>query len=66
MDHLISTLTNDVLPYYALKQRRQDLGFEGISIEVKKRQDILKRSEVYVTADIEVCILYHRLFRELM
>ncbi|KAJ7846440.1 hypothetical protein B0H14DRAFT_2280555, partial [Mycena olivaceomarginata] len=53
MDHLISTLVNDVLPYYALKQRRQDLGFEGINIEVRKRQDILKRSEVYVAADIE-------------
>jgi acyl-[acyl carrier protein]--UDP-N-acetylglucosamine O-acyltransferase len=60
MDHLISTLVNDVLPYYALKQRRQDLGFEGINIEVRKRQDILKRSEVYVAADIEVRTLYHR------
>lgn len=38
MDHLLSTLTTEVLPYYALKQRRQDLGFEGINIEVKKRQ----------------------------
>ncbi|KAJ6475882.1 hypothetical protein DFH09DRAFT_1469505, partial [Mycena vulgaris] len=44
LDHLISTLTTEVHPYYALKQRRQDLGFEGPDIEVKKRQDITKRS----------------------
>jgi hypothetical protein len=54
MDHLLNTLLNDVLPYYALKQRRQDFGFEGINIEVKKRQDIVKKSKEYVPADIEV------------
>ncbi|KAJ6551883.1 hypothetical protein B0H19DRAFT_940892 [Mycena capillaripes] len=54
MDHLLNTLISDVLPYYALKQRRQDLGFEGIDIEVKKRQDIVKRSEVYTKDDIVV------------
>lgn len=42
-----------VLPYYALKQRRQELGFEGPDIEVKKRQDIIERSKVYTKADIE-------------
>jgi acyl-[acyl carrier protein]--UDP-N-acetylglucosamine O-acyltransferase len=47
MDHLLSMLLNDVLPYYALKQRRQHLGFEGINIEVKKRQDIIKKSKEY-------------------
>ncbi|KAJ7347037.1 hypothetical protein DFH08DRAFT_700757 [Mycena albidolilacea] len=60
MDHLISTLIDDPLPYYALKQRWQDLGFKGINIEVRKHQDILKQSEVYVAADIEVHTLYHR------
>ncbi|KAF7371682.1 hypothetical protein MVEN_00024400 [Mycena venus] len=53
MDHLLSTLVTEVLPYYSLKQRRQDLGFEGIDIEVKKREDIVKRSKAYVKADIE-------------
>lgn len=57
MDHLLNTLINDVVPYYALKQRRQDLGFEGINIEVRKWQDILKRSQEYVKADIQVCQL---------
>ncbi|KAJ7210953.1 hypothetical protein C8J57DRAFT_1011864, partial [Mycena rebaudengoi] len=42
MDHLLHTLSHEVLPYYALKQRRQELGFEGADIEVKKRQDIDK------------------------
>ncbi|KAJ7175419.1 hypothetical protein C8R46DRAFT_890736, partial [Mycena filopes] len=37
LDHLLSTLLNEVLPYYALKQRRQAIGFEGPDIEVKKR-----------------------------
>jgi hypothetical protein len=54
LDHLINTLVNEVLPYYALKQRRQELGFEGVDIEVKKRQDILKRSKVYKKEDITV------------
>ncbi|KAF7372258.1 SWIM-type domain-containing protein [Mycena venus] len=52
LDHLISTLINDVLPHYALKQRRQDLGFEGPDLEVKKRQDVLRRSQVYTKSDI--------------
>jgi hypothetical protein len=42
----------EVVPYYALKQRRQQLGFEGPDVEVKKRQDIITRSKVYVKADI--------------
>ncbi|KAJ7867319.1 hypothetical protein B0H13DRAFT_2351978 [Mycena leptocephala] len=41
MDHLLNTLLND------------DLGFEGIDIEVKKRQDIVKKSKEHVPADIE-------------
>ncbi|KAJ7112174.1 hypothetical protein C8R44DRAFT_632265, partial [Mycena epipterygia] len=42
LDHLLSTLLTQVLPYYALKQCRQELRFEGPDIEVKKRRDILK------------------------
>ncbi|KAJ7926870.1 hypothetical protein B0H13DRAFT_1599252, partial [Mycena leptocephala] len=52
LDHLISKLVKDVLPYYALKQRRQEVGFEGVDIEVTKRRDILKRSKAYVKQDI--------------
>ncbi|KAJ7163665.1 hypothetical protein C8R46DRAFT_829072, partial [Mycena filopes] len=44
LDHLLNTLMTEVLPYYALKQRRQDFGFEGPDIEVLKRQEISKRS----------------------
>ncbi|KAJ6480904.1 hypothetical protein C8R45DRAFT_831736, partial [Mycena sanguinolenta] len=54
LDHLINTLINEVLPYYALKQRRRDLGFEGISVEVEKRKDILERSKAYTKEDIVV------------
>ncbi|KAJ7113249.1 hypothetical protein C8R43DRAFT_832977, partial [Mycena crocata] len=42
VDHLLDVLVNRVVPYHALKQRRQNNGFEGDDIEVKKRQDILK------------------------
>lgn len=54
LDHLISTLVEEVFPYYALKQRRQELGFEGVDIEIQKRQGILKRSKVYLKDDIVV------------
>ncbi|KAJ7697699.1 hypothetical protein B0H17DRAFT_1197358 [Mycena rosella] len=53
LDHLIHTRVDGVLPYYALKQRRQDLGFEGLDIEVKKRRDIVERSKTYTRADIQ-------------
>ncbi|KAJ7713668.1 hypothetical protein B0H16DRAFT_1809600, partial [Mycena metata] len=53
LDHLISTLVTEVLPYYALKQRRQAIGFEGPDIEVRKRQDIIQRSNTYQESDIE-------------
>ncbi|KAJ6527306.1 hypothetical protein DFH09DRAFT_935698 [Mycena vulgaris] len=54
LDHLVSTLVSDVLTYYALKQRRQEMGFEGDDIEVKKRRDIVERSKSYVAEDFEV------------
>ncbi|KAJ7821041.1 hypothetical protein B0H13DRAFT_1660608, partial [Mycena leptocephala] len=52
LDHLLNTLLTEVVPYYALKQRRQQLGFEGTDVEVKKRQDIIARSKFYVKANI--------------
>ncbi|KAJ7322986.1 hypothetical protein DFH08DRAFT_635487, partial [Mycena albidolilacea] len=44
IDHLVHTLVERVVPYYALKQQRQDLNFEGPDIEIKKRIDIHKRA----------------------
>lgn len=54
LDHLLGKLVKEVLPFYALKQRRQDLGFEGVDIEVKKRREILNRSKIYVKEDVVV------------
>jgi hypothetical protein len=54
MDHLISILIEHVVPYYLLKQCRQDLGFEGINLEVKKCQDIAKKAAAYTADDVEV------------
>ncbi|KAJ7712893.1 hypothetical protein B0H16DRAFT_1479067 [Mycena metata] len=47
-----NTLLEDVLPYHALKQRRQEFGFEGLDIEAKKRIDVIERSKIYVNTDI--------------
>ncbi|KAJ7622380.1 hypothetical protein FB45DRAFT_838498 [Roridomyces roridus] len=53
LDHLISTLVTEVVPYYRFKQRRQDIGFEGPDVEVKKRRDIVQRSQQYTEDDFE-------------
>ncbi|KAJ7618345.1 hypothetical protein DFH06DRAFT_1342620 [Mycena polygramma] len=53
LDHLLHTLLKEVLAYYALKQRRQEVGFEGPDIEVKKRKDIIERSKTYTKADVQ-------------
>jgi len=55
MDHLLFILTDKVVAYYALKQRRQGFGFEGVDIEVQKRKDIVVRSKTIALSDIEVC-----------
>ncbi|KAJ7205448.1 hypothetical protein GGX14DRAFT_644623 [Mycena pura] len=36
-----------VVPYYASKQRRQEFGFEGEDMEMKKRKDIQRRAKTY-------------------
>ncbi|KAJ7655465.1 hypothetical protein B0H17DRAFT_894790, partial [Mycena rosella] len=41
------------VPYYAFKQRRQEFGYEGPDIEVKKRHDISEWSKVYSKHDIQ-------------
>jgi hypothetical protein len=53
LDHLVHTLVEHVVPYYALKQRRQDSNFEGPDIETKKRVAILKRAEKYTEDQIQ-------------
>jgi hypothetical protein len=53
LDHLINVLVARVAGYYALKQRRQELGFEGPDIEVLKRRKILEKSEFYTKEHVE-------------
>jgi hypothetical protein len=52
LDLLLSKLLTGVPPYYALKQRRQELSFEEPDIEVQKRQDICKRAKIYAKINI--------------
>jgi hypothetical protein len=40
-------LVDQVMPYYASKQRHQDFGFEGEDMEMKKRRDIQRRAKMY-------------------
>ncbi|KAJ6505100.1 hypothetical protein C8R45DRAFT_817585, partial [Mycena sanguinolenta] len=44
LDHLLYVLIKRVVAYYGLKQERQNLGFEGPDIELKKHKDIAKRA----------------------
>jgi hypothetical protein len=34
MDHLLHCLINEVIPHYKLKQSRQEIGFQGVNLEV--------------------------------
>ena len=54
LDHLIHTLTQDVLPYYRQKNCEQKLGFEGMNLEQKKREDIEKKGLLISKNDISV------------
>ncbi|KAF8967514.1 hypothetical protein BDZ97DRAFT_1656349, partial [Flammula alnicola] len=44
LDHLLYILLCKVVEYYALKDRREYIGFEGPDLEVRKRKAILERS----------------------
>ena len=44
MDHLLHCLVEEVLPYYRLKQARQEAGFEGVDLEVAERIKITART----------------------
>ena len=41
VDHLIYILVNKVVPYYVKKQQRQELGFEGENLEMRRRKEVL-------------------------
>ncbi|KAJ7491811.1 hypothetical protein B0H11DRAFT_1718643 [Mycena galericulata] len=64
LDHLLNTLLNEVLPYYALKQRRQELGFEGPDIEVKKRQDTSGKTPFDILLQVGRNLRNHRHFTQ--
>ncbi|KAJ7213504.1 hypothetical protein GGX14DRAFT_563824 [Mycena pura] len=53
INHLLHTLIREVIPYFSLRQRRQDGGFEGQDVEVAKRAEIETEGATYVKEDIE-------------
>ncbi|KAJ7028487.1 hypothetical protein C8F04DRAFT_1290675, partial [Mycena alexandri] len=44
VDHLLHVLVNDTIPYFIGKHRRQEFGFEGPDLEVKRRMEVESRS----------------------
>ncbi|KAJ7051026.1 hypothetical protein C8F01DRAFT_925647, partial [Mycena amicta] len=44
LDHLLHILVESVIPHYALKHRRQQLGFQGIDLEEQKRLQAIEKS----------------------
>ena len=59
MDHLLHCLVEEVLPYYRLKQARQEAGFEGVDLEVAERIKITARAlKQYQKSDVKVLPLH--------
>ncbi|KAJ7577777.1 hypothetical protein C8J56DRAFT_714490, partial [Mycena floridula] len=42
-DFLVHILVNEVVPFYKLRERRQDDKFEGLDLEMKRRQAIKEK-----------------------
>ena len=40
LDHLIYVLIHDVVPYFRARHHRQEFGFEGLDLEMKRRAEI--------------------------
>lgn len=51
LDQLIYILVKEVVPFYAHKRHRQQHGFEGFDLEVKRRKEALVRGEKIPKAD---------------
>lgn len=45
LDHLLHILVDKAIPYFIHRHRRQEFGFKGPDLEVKKRIDIESRSQ---------------------
>ncbi|KAF7314130.1 F-box domain-containing protein [Mycena chlorophos] len=56
MDLLVSVLTNELSKFYIGKQLRQDHGFEGVDVEVKKCAEATRKGEGYGLDDIQVLV----------
>ncbi|KAJ7623732.1 hypothetical protein FB45DRAFT_1061608 [Roridomyces roridus] len=53
IDTLLHVLTTSVVKYYELRQRRCLFGFEGKNLEEKKRDEIIKQSQIFASADFK-------------
>jgi hypothetical protein len=62
VDHLLYVLLDQVIPYYIARERRQELGFEGPNLEVKKRREISERGLTVtkeLISEVEAGEIYH-------
>jgi hypothetical protein len=53
IDHLLYILTEKAVPYFAAKHRRQELGFEGLDLELTRWKDLEKAAQEIAKSDIE-------------
>lgn len=53
LDHLIFTLIEKVVPYFQSRHWRQQFGFEGPDLEMKRRMEINERAMLIPIDDIE-------------
>ncbi|KAJ7580323.1 hypothetical protein C8J56DRAFT_1057962 [Mycena floridula] len=54
VDHLLHVLLDRVVPYYIARRHRQDCGFEGPNLEVKKRREVTEHTETIGKDTIQV------------
>jgi len=53
LNHLIHILVDQAIPHFIHKHRRQEFGFEGADLEVKKRLEIEERTKSIKSEQIE-------------
>jgi hypothetical protein len=54
VDHLLFILFEKAIPHYKAKHLRQQFGFEGPDLEVRRRQDIEERARTITKSSIEI------------
>jgi hypothetical protein len=52
LDHLLHVLTEKAIPHFIARHRRQEFGFEGPDLEIKRRIEVAQRATTIEKSDI--------------